>query len=934
MKIKLFILFSLLGVFPVLKAQQANPSFSDKKGLFIDGLELSYRKVKFKNPTPFFSLDVNDQPWTFNKKRIIHGDTIIIKDEILNIKIWPFYTQNGSSWIIECSNQKKEIIKISNFVPFGESSDKAFITGKGSYEWPGYLCRSQLFRPGYAPLGVVLPDNAWHLGFSSLETRENQWVTSIIRRKNIFNIKCSRWHAELKAGEKIRYQMWSEIHHGGWIRGMEIMFRERWLHDLETFDQSLYQRPDLAWIRNSWIMLLQFAWDSQYYDSEQQESQLFQTLNDYIKPLGGIDIYTLWPTWPRLGLDERNQFDLYADLPGGLAAIKLQTESMHTLGKKFFISYNPWDESTRTEDHLQGMARLLKDTDADGVVLDTRGKSSAELQAAADNVKPGIIMYSEGMAVPADMPGIVSGRVHDALFMPPLLNLNKYIKPDFAIFRVIQMADEYIHREASVAFFNGYGMEINTMKPGRPISMRTELEFLGLTTKILRENASVFFKQNYQILIPTLKDSIWVNKWPSEEKIIYTIYSLQTDGFDGPLFLFDNSQLPNPSLADKPYHIVSLWNHEEVKSSLFNGKHYIHVRTSPFDKSFLHSRREGSVECIAILPNMLEVEQKGDSLRFGSYNGDRIRLNAGNPSYNGKYIDFESGHHRISLFKHFGNYEGKVVIQLFAGNELLDERYGFIPKGLPRLISENRKSTSGAMDTTAMSFIYGGPFSWFSGRSSELPESFIPYPAMNDSIRLEINDLWVDTHPVSNAQFYHFLKHSGYNPSDTTNFLKHWTHKRPQPHQMDKAVVFISLEDALAYCEWAGKRLPSEAEWQYIAGNGKVIKYPWGNEPDTIPCTSQHPNHTNTSCSKANNTAGLSGLCGNVWQLTNDIYNNGSYTFVIMKGGTSFKPDSSIWYLEGGPRPISHPQMLLMVSPSFDRSAFVGFRCIKDVNSK
>ncbi len=45
------------------------------------------------------------------------------------------------------------------------------------------------------------------------------------------------------------------------------------------------------------------------------------------------------------------------------------------------------------------MARLIAETEADGVVLDTRGASSFELQAAADSVKKGVVMYSEGMAV-------------------------------------------------------------------------------------------------------------------------------------------------------------------------------------------------------------------------------------------------------------------------------------------------------------------------------------------------------------------------------------------------------------------------------------------------------------------------------------------------------------------------------------------------------
>ena len=203
----------------------------------------------------------------------------------------------------------------------------------------------------------------------------------------------------------------------------------------------------------------------------------------------------IWPTWPRLGLDQRNQWDMYRDLPGGLDEIRRQVRFARSVGTRYFIAYNPWDESTRREDHLTGMEDMLRKLDADGVVLDTWGQSSREFQGAADRVKPGIIMFSEGMAVPKDMPGIVAGRVHDAIYMPPPLNLNKLIKPDFAIYRVIQVAEGRIHREIAVAFFNGYGSELNIMRPGRPDWIDEELAYLGRTTKILRENSSAFLSQ-------------------------------------------------------------------------------------------------------------------------------------------------------------------------------------------------------------------------------------------------------------------------------------------------------------------------------------------------------------------------------------------------------------------------------------------------------
>ena len=89
---------------------------------------------------------------------------------------------------------------------------------------------------------------------------------------------------------------------GGWRRGLEIMFRERFLYDLEHFDDALFRRPDLAWVRRAYLMLLQFAWDHTYYDRENQRYAYDETLTAWDKLLGPIDIFTLWPTWPRLGL--------------------------------------------------------------------------------------------------------------------------------------------------------------------------------------------------------------------------------------------------------------------------------------------------------------------------------------------------------------------------------------------------------------------------------------------------------------------------------------------------------------------------------------------------------------------------------------------------------------------------------------------------------
>lgn len=241
-------------------------------------------------------------------------------------------------------------------------------------------------------------------------------------------------------------------------------------------------------------------------------------------------------------MDQRNQFDLFNDLPGGLSAIKNISNQLTALNKHLFVSYNPWDVDTRKMDHYKGLSKLIESTNADGVVLDTQGSSSEALQNAADSVRKGVIMYSEGMAVASAMPGIISGRVHNALYYPPMLNLNKWIQPGFAIYRVAELYKEPIRREFATSFFNGYGTEINIMAPGQPEWVESQYAFLGKTTRLLRQLSDNFNAPNAIPLYPSIEDDIWVNAWPTENKTVYTIYSLKPEGFKGPLFLSHQKQ--------------------------------------------------------------------------------------------------------------------------------------------------------------------------------------------------------------------------------------------------------------------------------------------------------------------------------------------------------------------------------------------------------
>lgn len=589
--------------------------------------------------------------------------------------------EHGVKGTVRFRNLSSDTVRLHNVVPLGVSAGHVYITGKGNHG----LSRTHLFRPGYAPVNVIVPDNAWELGFSAVDGTNGNNVAALARRDNssVEKGKRGRFETTLYPGGTVSYTVWMDHYRGDWREGLRLMFRQRYLYDVEpgTFDDSILQRADLKWFRSCYAVNLMMNWDTRFFDYKDGQFHVREHLQRMKRLMGGYDVYGIWPTWPALGMDQRNQWDMFRDLPGGYAKLREVSDLCHRMGTKFFVCYNPWDESTRSsEGHFDGMTAITKAVDVDGFVLDTKGGSSVELQEAVDAARPGVIMYSEGMAVPADMQGIPSGRVHNALYYCPMLNLNKFIKPDFAIFRVAEEGKEAIKREFNVSFFNGYGTEMNNFGPGKFEWSDDQMRYWGRLLRIQRENGEAFLSFGYRPLLPTLKDSIYVNEWPSDRKTVYTIYNLRPEGFKGLLF---------EAAPKEGMHFVDLYAHEELLPSEGNGKWYLPVRVEAFNSYELGTNNESTVSVLAQLPRLLDVNLRSDELTFSAPEGTKIRVWAGMPSYEKQPKEFSVREQTIRLLEHFPGYEGKFIIQLFDGESLLDERVVVIPPGTPRLVSRS-----------------------------------------------------------------------------------------------------------------------------------------------------------------------------------------------------------------------------------------------------
>jgi formylglycine-generating enzyme required for sulfatase activity len=138
---------------------------------------------------------------------------------------------------------------------------------------------------------------------------------------------------------------------------------------------------------------------------------------------------------------------------------------------------------------------------------------------------------------------------------------------------------------------------------------------------------------------------------------------------------------------------------------------------------------------------------------------------------------------------------------------------------------------------------------------------------------------WIDIYEVTNADYKAFVDQTGHAPPTV------W------PGQPQHPVRGVTWDDAVAYCTWANKRLPSEAEWEAAArGHGSdPPKYPWGNDPgaggqvDAMPRTDTHDIGAYPF---DRSPYGVYDMAGNVWEWVGDPYYPPlSENLKILRGG-------------------------------------------------
>jgi gamma-glutamyl hercynylcysteine S-oxide synthase len=641
---------------------------------------------------------------------------------------------------------------------------------------------------------------------------------------------------------------------------------------------DFYHLPALAWTRSAFIQPQMMVHDRYFYDPVAHRYTVDRYLDDLDKRYGGIDAVLIWATYPNMGIDSRNQLEMVQSMPGGLEGVRQMVADFHRRGVKVLFPMMMWDQGTHDPGTPWPTALVdqIKTIDADGVNGDTQDGVPLVFSLAAVQVGHPLAFEPEGG--PSDEAlawNVLTWGQYKFQFVPTV-DRYRWLEPEHQV-NIQGRWNRDKTDDLQFAFFNGEGWESweNVWGIWNGVTPR-DGEATRRMAAIERAVAPFLASKEWEPFYPMHFYGIFASRWPMGERTVWTIVNRNEYDQSG-------AQMSEPAADGIRYF------------DLYHG-----LELSP--------QREGGRDVLSF-----PIEAHG----FGAVMAIHGAPDAPLQALLAKMKTMTA--QPLSSFPH----EWKALPQ-----QLVD-----IPKTKPADAAPESMVRISAGD-------YVFRVQGIEIEGSDDVGVDVQYPWENSARRfhehrMHVDSFYIDKYPVTNAEFRNFLEAAHYHPLDDHNFLKDWKNGTYPEGWANKPVTWVSLEDARAYAEWAGKRLPHDWEWQYAAQGGDDTRlYPWGSTWDAqdVPFPDKGRDLTAPDDVDGHpqgaSPAGVMDLVGNVWQWT-DEFEDEHTRAAIVRGGSYYQPQGSIWYFPQAYRNDQHGKLLLM-APSYDRSGTLGFRCVKD----
>jgi serine/threonine-protein kinase len=200
--------------------------------------------------------------------------------------------------------------------------------------------------------------------------------------------------------------------------------------------------------------------------------------------------------------------------------------------------------------------------------------------------------------------------------------------------------------------------------------------------------------------------------------------------------------------------------------------------------------------------------------------------------------------------------------------------------------------------------------------------------------KVTLDSFWIDQTEVTNKQYAACVSDSGCNPPSDTGSSSRISYFG-NPEFDEYPVIYVDWSQASIYCSWAGRKLPTEAQWEKAARGPEAFTYPWGNNTPNKTLLNFNSNIGDTTqvgtYENGKSPYGAFDMAGNVWEWVNDRYSRAYYL-----GSPSSNPSGSdtgdFRILRGGSWVYSEHDVRstfrFWFGPTFTQFNF-GFRCAR-----
>jgi formylglycine-generating enzyme required for sulfatase activity len=665
--------------------------------------------------------------------------------------------------------------------------------------------------------------------------------------------------------------------HDAWLADIRHWRDERRIRI--GYDGSRYDLPALKWTQSSFFQPQMMVEDRYFYDPVAHKYTVDRYLDDVEKRYGGIDAVLIWPTYPNMGIDNRNQHDMIRSMPGGVAGVKQMIADFHRRNVRVLFPMMMWDQGTREPgvSWPEAIASLMAEIGADGINGDTQDGVPLAFSTAADKIGHPLAFEPEGG--PSDEAlawNVMTWGQYQYPFVP-MPDKYKWLETR----HMVNISDRWKRDKTDnlqFAFFNGVGWESweNIWGIWNGITPR-DAEATRRVATMERPLAPFLISPGWEPLAPMLRYGVFASRWPLGPQTVWTIVNRNDYDVEGPQI----DLVPEDGLRYFDlYHGVEL---TPVKNQAGRTVLSFNIEAHGYG-ALLASRTAPESTIQTLMMKMKELTTKP----LASY------------SHEWKVVPQQMV--PIAAVKPPANSPADMV-------KIPESEFQFHVEGI-----EIEGFNDNGVDVQ---------YPW-----EDTPRRFHSHP-------MHIKSFWIDKYPVTNAQFKKFVDATHYRPPDDFNFLRDWQNGKYPDGWDHKPVTWVSIEDARAYAAWAGKRLPHEWEWQYAAQGTDGRTYPWGSawKAEAVPTpdkghTMRGPDEVSAHPEGAS-PFGVMDMVGNVWQWT-DEFQDEHTAGGILRGGSYYQPQGSIWYFPQAYKLYEHGK-LLMMAPSLDRSGGVGFRCVQDV---